>query len=138
MNIHKMDAFEFVLPTKVVFGVGSVKKTAEELKVFGGKHPLIVTDRGIEKAGIVKKVTDVLDEAGIPYDVFNGVEANPKDVNVEEGARAARACGSDCLLAVGGGSPIDCAKAIGVLLAHNAEFISHTRARPQRRFRIRF
>ena len=46
MNIHKMDAFEFVLPTKVVFGVGSVKKTAEELKVFGGKHPLIVTDRG--------------------------------------------------------------------------------------------
>ena len=118
-----MKTFDFVLPTKVVYGIGAVARVAEELKAAGGIKPLIVTDAGIRKAGIVDRVTKVLDEAGIAYEIFDGVEANPKDVNAEAGAAVARAVGADCLLAVGGGSPIDCAKAIGVLLAHNADKI---------------
>ena len=112
--------FEFTLPTKIVWGPGCVKNLAHELALAGGHKPLIVTDRGIRGAGILDKVTALLDEAGIEYAVFDGVEANPKDLNVAVGAEAARAAGTDSLIAVGGGSPIDCAKSIGVLLAHDA------------------
>ena len=123
MNYNCMNPFTFTLPTKVVYGVGAVAHVAEELKNAGGTYPLIVTDKGIVKAGITGKVLKLLEEANIPYEVYDGVEANPKDVNAEEGARIAREKGCDCMIAVGGGSPIDCAKAIGVLLAHHAEYI---------------
>ena len=118
-----MNPFEFTLPTKIIFGPGCVKQLAEEIAAIGGKKPLIITDPGIRGAGIDRIVTDLLEEAGIEYGLFAGVEANPKDVNAEAAAREARACGADFLIAVGGGSPIDCAKAVGVLLAHDAEFI---------------
>ena len=123
MNYKCMNPFEFTLPTKVIFGPGCVSQVAEEIKAIGGVKPLIITDPGIRKAGIDRIVTDLLDEAGIEYEIFDGVEANPKDVNAEAAAKAARSAGADFLIAVGGGSPIDCAKAVGVLLAHDAEFI---------------
>ena len=123
MDYKCMNPFEFTLPTKVIFGPGCVSQVAEEINKIGGRKPLIITDPGIRKAGIDRIVTDLLDEAGIGYELFDGVEANPKDVNAEAGAKAARAAGADFLIAVGGGSPIDCAKAVGVLLAHDAEFI---------------
>ncbi|MBR0374524.1 MAG: iron-containing alcohol dehydrogenase [Mogibacterium sp.] len=121
---HKCNLpFEFALPTRIVYGPESVKSLPDEVRRINGKKPLIVTDPGIRKAGIDKIITKMLDNAGISYKLFYKVEANPKDVNVEAGARIARLAGTDCLIAVGGGSPIDCAKAIGVLLAHDAEFI---------------
>ncbi len=123
MNYKCMNPFEFTLPTKIIFGPGCVKQLAEEIAAIGGKKPLIITDPGIRGAGIDRIVTDLLEDAGIEYGLFDGVEANPKDVNAEAAAREARACGADFLIAVGGGSPIDCAKAVGVLLAHDAEFI---------------
>ncbi len=112
--------FSFELPTKIVYGPGCVAGLCAELKAFGGKRPLIVTDQGIVRAGIAQKVTALLEAGGVCWAAFDGVEPNPKDVNAEAGAEAARAFGADCLIAVGGGSPIDCAKAIGVLLAHDA------------------
>ncbi len=115
--------FEFTLPTKIVYGIDSVYQLPEEVRRINRVKPLVVTDPGIRKVGIDKIVTGLLEEAGIDYALFDEIEANPKDVNVEAGARAARAAGADCLIAVGGGSPIDCAKAIGVLLAHDAEYI---------------
>lgn len=115
--------FDFSLPTRIVFGPGVLKSLPSELIATGKKKPLIVTDRGIQKAGIVKQVTDLLDANGLSYAIYDGVEANPKDKNVEEGARIAREHKTDSLLAVGGGSPIDCAKSIGVLLAHDADKI---------------
>jgi len=115
--------FEFTLPTKIVYGCGVISQLADEVKLVGGSRALVMTDPGIVAAGIAARVTDLLDEAGIAYEVFDGVEANPKDVNAEEGARMARKIDADCLIAVGGGSPIDCAKATGVLLAHDAEHI---------------
>ncbi len=123
MDYKCTNQFEFTLPTKIVYGCGVLQNLAEEVTAAGGSKVLIVTDKGIAAAGIVTKVTDLLDEAGLPYTIYDGVEANPKDVNAEDGARAARKIGADCMIAVGGGSPIDCAKAIGVLLGHDAEFI---------------
>ena len=123
MNPNLTESFQFLLPTKVVYGPGCLKELTTELAAFGGKRPIVVTDGGVQKAGIAKRVTDLLDAAGVEYIVYDGVEANPKDVNVEEGARIAREFGADSIIAIGGGSPIDCAKSIGVLLAHNADKI---------------
>ena len=123
MDYKCTSPFEFTLPTKIVYGCGVLKQLPDEIRRFGGTKLLLLTDPGLVKAGIVSKVTDMLDAEGFAYEIFDGIEANPKDVNAEEGARAARKIGADLLLAVGGGSPIDCAKAVGVLLAHDAEFI---------------
>ena len=123
MNPNLTESFQFLLPTKVVYGPGCLKELTTELAAFGGKRPIVVTDGGVQKAGIAKRVTDLLDAAGVEYIVYDGVEANPKDINVEEGARIAREFGADSIIAIGGGSPIDCAKSIGVLLAHNADKI---------------
>ena len=115
--------FDFVLPTKIVFGAGVAKEAAAQLTALGLHRPLVVTDPGVRKVGVVETVCEGLDAAGVAYQIFDGVEANPKDVNAEAGAAAYRAFGADCLIAIGGGSPIDCAKAIGVLIAHNADKI---------------
>lgn len=123
MDYKCTSPFEFTLPTKIVYGCGVIRQLPEEIRAAGGTRILVITDPGIVSAGICGQVTGLLDEAGLPYTVFDGIEANPKDVNAEDGARAARGIDADCLVAVGGGSPIDCAKAIGVLLAHDAEFI---------------
>ena len=121
---HKCTSpFEFIMPTKIVYGCGVLKQLPEEIRLAGGTRVLVITDPGIVKAGIAGRVTELLRDSGIPFELFDGIEANPKDTNAEDGARAARKAGADCLVAVGGGSPIDCAKAIGVLLAHNAEYI---------------
>lgn len=115
--------FDFVLPTKIVFGPGVAKQTGEHLTALGLKRPLVVTDPGVRKAGVADVVCASLEASGIAYQLFDEVEANPKDVNAEAGARAYRAFGADCMVAIGGGSPIDCSKAIGVLIAHDADEI---------------
>ncbi len=112
--------FSFVLPTKIVFGCGALAQLPAELAALKGSRPLIVTDAGIARCGVLERVAFLLREHNIPYTVFDGVEANPKDRNVAAGAEAYRAFGADSIVAVGGGSPIDCAKAIGVLAANNA------------------
>ena len=122
-NKNPMDVFSFTLPTEIVYGPGVVKRLPEEMKRLGCGRSLIITDAGILRAGIADRVRELIEEAGIPCRIYSGVEANPKDVNCEEAARIAREFGADSLIAVGGGSPIDCAKAVGVLLAHNAEKI---------------
>lgn len=111
----------FSLPTEIEYGPGCIRLLPEKLAFYGGKKPLLVSDPGVAKAGILAKVSELLKD--IPHAVYDRVEANPKDINAEEGARIARAEGCDCLIAVGGGSPIDCAKSIGVLLAHGADKI---------------
>ena len=111
--------FSFELPTKIIYGANCLDNLCVELKENKGKKPIIITDKGVENAGILKKITDLLHKDDFPYVIYAGVEANPKDVNVEEGAKIARENDCDCIIAVGGGSPIDCAKSVGVLLAHN-------------------
>lgn len=115
--------FSFVLPTKIIYGPGTIQNLQSELKEYNCKRSLIVTDKGIVNAGIINKILNILEKSGIEYMVYDGVEANPKDVNVETGAKLAKDFGADSLIAVGGGSPIDCAKSIGVLIAHGADKI---------------
>jgi len=111
--------FSFVLPTKIEFGPGCLKNLPNELKARKIARPLIVTDKGIAAAGILDKALALL-EGKFSFHVFDGVEANPRDVNVSEGAKAYSSSGADSIIAIGGGSPIDCAKAIGVLAANGA------------------
>ena len=115
--------FSFELPTKIFFGPGVLAELPNVLKSLNIKKPLIITDSGIVAAGIVGKVTDAL--SGFEFSVFDEVEANPKDKNVEKSALAYKNFGADSIIAVGGGSPIDCAKAAAVLIANNADDISH-------------
>ena len=122
-NKNPMEAFSFTLPTEIVYGPGSLARLPQEMKRIGCTRPVIITDAGIIKAGIADRVRELVESAGHECIVYSGVEPNPTDVNCEECAGKARAFGADSLIAVGGGSPIDCAKAVGVLLAHNAEKI---------------
>ena len=114
--------FSFILPTKILFGPGCVKTIGNELSELGVERPLIVTDTGVCAAGILDKVLAVLPK-NIECRIFDKVEANPKDINVAAGAEAYSAFGADSILAVGGGSPIDCAKSIAVLVANGASDI---------------
>ena len=80
------------------------------------EKPLIVTDKGLIAAGLVSKITDVLDDAGIEYAIFDGIQPNPRDTTVQEAAAFAEENAIDMMIAIGGGSSMDTAKAIGVIL----------------------
>ncbi len=106
--------FKYYTPTKVVFGKGSERKVAELIREFGGKKVLIHYGGGsVVRSGLLKTVTDSLDAAGIPYVTLGGAVPNPRLGLVSEGIELCRREGVDFLLAVGGGSAIDSAKAIG-------------------------
>ena len=120
-NILKQ--FSFELPTRIEYGVGVISKLGNELRLLKAQKVAIITDPGIIKAGLLDKITSILKEEKLLYNVFDGVDPNPKDRNVESGARAVRSFKADAMVAIGGGSVIDCAKAIGVLVSHGGERI---------------
>ncbi len=106
--------FDFVLPSKIRYGKGIVKELNEEINKLSAKRVMIVCDKGIINAGILDQVLRLLDNEK-EIVVFDEVEANPKDYNVQNGADLARKENVDVVVAVGGGSPIDAAKGIVVL-----------------------
>ena len=116
MNL--LNSFSFELPTRIEYGVGAVGKLAESLIGLGSQKVLIVTDHGIEASGLLSAIADQLTAAKLGFDIFSEVESNPKDHNVHAGTAIAKRLQADCLVALGGGSPIDCAKAIAVLVTH--------------------
>ena len=101
-----------------IFGRGAVKELPRVLKEKDAGKVLLVTDKGLVEAGIAGRATALLDGAGIDYVVYADVVANPTDDNVEEGFRMFRENGCDSVLALGGGSPMDCAKGICAKAAH--------------------
>jgi len=107
--------FNFVSPTKIVFGHEAEAKVGALFKDYGFKHVLLVYgSASIKLSGLYDKVIGYLDEAKIAHDEISGVRANPSKALVTEGVGIAKHKGADCILAVGGGSVIDTAKAIGV------------------------
>jgi len=114
--------FSFILPTKIVFGSGCLKTISEQLSELKMSRPLIVTDAGVSAAGILDRLIEAMPKNAV-FKVFDKVEANPKDINVAAGAEAYRSFTADSIIAVGGGSPIDCAKSIGILAANNSRDI---------------
>ena len=106
--------FKYYTPTKVLFGKNTEEKVAELIKEFGGKKVLIHYGGGsVIRSGLMQRVTDQLDKAGIPYIKLGGAVPNPQLSLVYEGIELCKKEGIDFLLAVGGGSAIDSAKAIG-------------------------
>lgn len=103
------------------FGKGVVSEVVTEVKARGFKKALIVTDKDLVKFNVAKKVTDLLDEASFPYEIYDDVKANPSIKTVQNGVEIFKKSGADCLIAIGGGSPIDTSKAIGIII-NNPEF----------------
>ncbi|MBE0598400.1 MAG: iron-containing alcohol dehydrogenase [Desulfuromonadales bacterium] len=112
MNIQHLRKF---LAPEFVFGVGSRHLVGRQARNLGGRKALVVTDPGVVAAGWTREVCASLEEAGIVYEVFAAVSPNPRAAEVMAGAEIFHATGCDFLVAVGGGSPIDCAKGIGVV-----------------------
>ena len=102
-------------------GAGSIENIVPELTARGYKKAFVCTDPDLLKYGVVKKVTDLLDKAGFAYEIFSDVKANPTIGNVQSGVEAYKGSGADCMLAIGGGSAMDTAKAIGIIVI-NPEF----------------
>lgn len=114
-------AQRFILNEVSYFGAGSRKELPQELKRMNLKKALVCTDKGLLKVGTTKMVTDVLDEAGFPYEIYSEIKPNPTVTNVQQGVEAFKTSGADCLIAIGGGSSIDTAKGIGIV-SNNPEF----------------
>jgi lactaldehyde reductase len=111
----------FILNEVSYFGPGARKEIPGVVARLGYKKALIVTDKGLVQFGVAKMVSDVLDEAGIPYEIYSEVKPNPTVKNVTDGVAALAASGADFMIAVGGGSSIDTAKGIGII-TNNPEF----------------
>jgi alcohol dehydrogenase class IV len=106
----------FNMPTRAEFGRGVMATAGEEARRLGGTSALVVTDPGVRAAGLADGVVQALREAGLAVHIYDRVQPNPRDVHCVEGAEVARELGADLLVGVGGGSAIDTAKCIGVLL----------------------
>ena len=118
-----MKDFIFTLPTDIHYGPGSINQLKDLLISHHVRKALVVTDEGIVKAGLMDTLGALLTEAAVSYVVYDHVSPNPRDVEVEAGAAMGKASQADAVIALGGGSPIDCAKAINVLLSLNEEKI---------------
>ena len=114
-------ANRFVLNETSYHGKGAIKEIATEIKARGFKKAFVCSDPDLIKFNVTKKVADVLDEAKISYDVFSDIKPNPTIENVQNGVAAFKNSGADCIVAIGGGSSMDTAKAIGIII-ENPEF----------------
>lgn len=111
----------FILNEVSYFGAGSRKQLPEAITRLGGKKALVVSDKGLIKFGVTKMVTDELDLANIPYEIYSEIKPNPTVTNVKQGVEAFKRAGADLLIAIGGGSSMDTAKGIGIV-TNNPEF----------------
>lgn len=114
-------ANRFVLNETSYHGKGAINEIATEIKARAFKKAFVCSDPDLIKFDVTKKVTDVLDNAKIPYELFSEIKANPTIENVQSGVAAFKASGADCIVAIGGGSSMDTAKAIGIIV-ENPEF----------------
>lgn len=112
---------KFVLNETSYHGKGAIVAVPEEIKARGFKKAFVATDPDLVRFGVSAKVTSLLDRAGIPYDVYTDIKANPTIENVKGGVAAFKKSCADVIVAIGGGSAMDTAKAIGIIVA-NPEF----------------
>ena len=102
-------------------GAGAIKEIPGEVKSRGFKKALICCGPTLLKHGVIANVTDLLDKAGLAYEIYSDIKPNPTIENVVDGVAAFKAAGADYLIAIGGGSPMDTSKAIGIII-NNPEF----------------
>ena len=114
-------ANRFVLNETSYHGKGAINEIATEIKARGFKKAFVCSDPDLIKFNVTKKVTDVLDNASIDYEIYSQIKPNPTIENVQTGVDAFKTSGADCIVAIGGGSSMDTAKAIGIVIT-NPEF----------------
>ena len=131
--------YRMIFNQTAYFGRGAIKEIPGVARSHGFTKAFIVTDPVLLETGTVKKVTDVLDEAGMPYEVFDNVKPNPPVECIQDGVAKFAASGADFLIGLGGGSPQDTCKGIGIVTA-NPEFAdvrADFRCADHRRHRVR-
>src|SRR5881296_945820 len=116
-------------PTRIVYGRGAINELPGELKRVGAQKPLLVTDKGILQAGLLRFVAPLLEQAGIRAAIFTDFAANPTDADAIRGVEAYRAANADSVLGVGGGASLDMAKAIALLVNHPPPLIRYDDAK---------
>ena len=114
-------ASRIVLNTISYHGHGAIENIVSELTARGYKKAFVCSDPDLIKFGVTKKVTDLLDAAGFAYSVYSEIKPNPTIQNVQDGVAAFKAAEADCIVTIGGGSSMDTAKAIGIII-NNPEF----------------
>ena len=116
----------FVLNETSYHGAGCISAIVDEAKARGFSKALVVTDKDLMKFGVAGKVLNLLDESGLAYEVYDECKANPTIKNVQDGVEAFKAAGADYLIAIGGGSSMDTAKAIGIIIKKNTfDFVNY-------------
>ncbi len=113
--------YRIVLNETSYYGAGCRSVIADEVRKRGFSKALLVTDKDLIRFGVAEKIEEVLRNAGIPYEIFSDLKANPTITNVKDGVAAFKAAGADFIIALGGGSSIDTAKAVGIVV-NNPEF----------------
>lgn len=120
---NSLELRKFVLP-EFVYGVGALNLIGRYARNFGSRKVMVVTDPGVTEAGWAEKALAALKAEGIAYEIFQDVTPNPKDYEVAAGVRFFRDTGCDVILAVGGGSPMDCAKGIGIAHSNDTDVLA--------------
>lgn len=111
--------FRYELPTAIEFGNGAARLLPEHVRSLGGSKVLIAADPGVVRAGVADRLTAVLDDAGIGHALFTDIQSDPDIESVEKGVQIAKSEGCDLVVGVGGGSSLDIAKAIGIMLTND-------------------
>lgn len=120
-----MNEFSFSVPQNIIVGRGAMAKLPEAAKKLGGSRALIISDPQLEKLGSVQKAADYLAEAGIAVETFTDIEANPSVETVDKATEKFKSSGADFLVALGGGSPMDVSKAVGVLAKYGGSITEY-------------
>ena len=111
----------FMLNETSYHGSGAISAVPEEMKNRGFKKAFVASDPDLVKFGVTKKITDLLEQANLDYSLYTDIKPNPTIENVQNGVKAFKECGADCIVAIGGGSSMDTSKAIGIIIT-NPEF----------------
>jgi alcohol dehydrogenase class IV len=119
LSLRKCVAPEFI------FGLKARLLAGQYAKNLGAKNPLIVTDPGIRAHGWVDEVCRTLSDAGLGYHLFDNIVPNPRDHNVNDGVQVYKSNNCDSLIAIGGGSPMDCAKGIGIVVSNGGNILDY-------------
>lgn len=117
-------ANRFVLNETSYHGAGAITEIATEVIGRGFKKAFVCSDPDLIKFGVIKKVTDVLDNAGLAYEIYSNIKPNPTIENVQSGVAAFKAAEADYIIAIGGGSSMDTAKGVGIVIANPDLLIS--------------
>jgi alcohol dehydrogenase len=120
-----MKEFTFSIPQNIIVGSGSMARLPEAAKALGGSHALIISGPNLKRMGLVDRAADYLKAEHILVDIFTDTEANPSVDTVNRATEAFKACGADFLVALGGGSPMDVSKAVGVLAKYGGSITDY-------------